>query len=88
MGRGYAARRATDPGIAAAIEAALGDARSVVTGGRNSISVFHVLPAEEVGAAIGRLRADLRDEVWEARNSELLGATELDLGLRLAIRSL
>lgn len=33
LGRGYAARRATDPRIAAAIEAALGDARSVVNVG-------------------------------------------------------
>jgi SAM-dependent methyltransferase len=52
---------------------------------RASISVFHVLPGEEVSAAIGRLRADLRDGTWEARNAELLEATELDLGLRLVV---
>ncbi|MGH2940754.1 MAG: hypothetical protein ACRDPE_21850 [Solirubrobacterales bacterium] len=52
---------------------------------RNSISVFHVLPSEEVTAAIGRLRADLADGTWEMRNGDLLEAAELDLGLRLAI---
>jgi len=52
---------------------------------RNSISVFHVLPGEEVTAAIGRLRADLADGTWEARNADLLEATEIDLGLRLVV---
>lgn len=52
---------------------------------RNGISVFHVLPGEEVGAAIARLRADLEDGTWEARNAELLDLPELDVGLRLAI---
>jgi SAM-dependent methyltransferase len=55
---------------------------------RNSISVFHVLPGEEVTAAIGRLRADLAAGIWTARNAELLEATELDLGLRLVVRRL
>ncbi len=52
---------------------------------RNSISVFHVLPGEEVTAAIERLRADLAAGIWAARNAELLEATELDLGLRLVV---
>lgn len=52
---------------------------------RNSISVFHLLPAAQVDAAIDRLRADLRDGTWEARNAELSAATELDLGLRLVV---
>lgn len=55
---------------------------------RNSISVFHALPADEVSVAIERLRADLGDGTWEARNAELLGLTELDLGLRLVVRNL
>jgi ubiquinone/menaquinone biosynthesis C-methylase UbiE len=52
---------------------------------RNSISVFHALPDEEVTAAIEQLRADLGDGTWAARNAELLGLTELDLGLRLVV---
>jgi SAM-dependent methyltransferase len=52
---------------------------------RNSISVFHVLPAEEIEAALARLRADLDDGTWEARNAELLELTELDVGLRLVV---
>jgi SAM-dependent methyltransferase len=55
---------------------------------RNSISVFHVLPADEVEAAIERLRSDLSDGTWEARNAELLDATELDVGLRLVVARL
>jgi SAM-dependent methyltransferase len=55
---------------------------------RNSISVFHVLPAEEIGAALDRLRADLDDGTWEARNADLLELTELDVGLRLVVSSL
>ncbi len=55
---------------------------------RNSISVFHVLPAAEIGAALERLRADLDDGTWEARNAELLEPAELDVGLRLVVRNL
>ena len=54
---------------------------------RDSISVFHVLPSDEISAAIERLRADLGDGTWNARNAELLGMTELDVGLRLVVRS-
>jgi SAM-dependent methyltransferase len=55
---------------------------------RNSISVFHVLPAAEIAVALEQLRADLEDGTWAARNSELRGLTELDLGLRLVSRRL
>jgi SAM-dependent methyltransferase len=55
---------------------------------RNSISVFHVLPAAEISAALERLRADLDDGTWEVRNSELLKLAELDVGLRLVVRNL
>jgi SAM-dependent methyltransferase len=55
---------------------------------RNSISVFHVLPAAEISVALERLRADLDDGTWEARNSELLELADLDVGLRLVVRSL
>jgi hypothetical protein len=55
---------------------------------RNSISVFHALPADKVTAAIERLRMDLADGGWAARNADLLERLEFDLGLRLAIRSL
>jgi SAM-dependent methyltransferase len=57
-------------------------------GVRKGISVFHVLPEDEVDAAIEQLRADLGDGTWEARNAELLEATELDIGLRLVTGSL
>lgn len=53
---------------------------------RNSISVFHALPDDEVTAAVAQLRADLGDGTWAARNAELLELTELDLGLRLVVR--
>lgn len=36
---------------------------------RNSISVFHALPHDEVTAAVTQLRADLGDGTWEARNA-------------------
>jgi SAM-dependent methyltransferase len=55
---------------------------------RKGISVFHVLPEDEVDAAIEQLRADLDDGTWEARNAELLDLTEMDIGLRLAVHGL
>jgi SAM-dependent methyltransferase len=55
---------------------------------RNSISVFHVLPADRISAALEQLRADLADGTWKATNAELLATTELDVGLRLAVRTL
>jgi SAM-dependent methyltransferase len=55
---------------------------------REGISVFHTLPSDEVSAAIGELRRDLDDGSWDARNAELRGLTELDVGLRIVVRSL
>ncbi len=55
---------------------------------REGISVFHALPAAEVATAIGRLRSDLDDGTWAARNAELPGLAELDVGLRIVTRSL
>jgi SAM-dependent methyltransferase len=55
---------------------------------RDGISVFHALPAAKVGAAIEHLRRDLDAGSWDARNAELRALTELDLGLRIVVRSL
>jgi len=55
---------------------------------REGISVFHTLPAKEIDTAIERLRRDLGEGTWEARNAELLGLAELDVGLRIVVRSL
>ncbi len=52
---------------------------------RDSISVFHAMPADEVAAAMARLRSDLRDGTWASRNADLLELTELDVGLRLVV---
>jgi SAM-dependent methyltransferase len=55
---------------------------------RNSMSVFHALPEEEVAAALERLRRDLDSGAWQEANRDLLDKPELDLGLRLAIAEL
>jgi SAM-dependent methyltransferase len=55
---------------------------------RNSTSVFHLLPGEQVRSAVDRLRWDLDHGVWQARNADLLGLADLDLGLRLVARSI
>lgn len=52
---------------------------------RETISVFHRLAEADVATAMDELRRDLDDGGWEERNAELLDATELDVGLRLAI---
>ena len=52
---------------------------------RNSTSVFHALPEEEVTTALERLRRDLDSGAWQEANRDLLDKTELDIGLRLAI---
>jgi SAM-dependent methyltransferase len=52
---------------------------------RGGISIFQVLPADQVGAAVERLRADLADGSWEARNQGLMDAKQLEVGLRLAL---
>jgi SAM-dependent methyltransferase len=55
---------------------------------RNSISVFHRLPADEVRAAMEQLRRDLDHGAWESRNADLLEMPDLDVGLRLAVCTL
>jgi SAM-dependent methyltransferase len=55
---------------------------------RDGISVFRLLPPEEVADAVTRLAADLDSGEWERRNAELLGLDELDLGYRLVVTEL
>jgi len=55
---------------------------------RAGISVFQVLPEEEVRAGLERLRADLDDGTWARRNAELLAREETDLGIRLVVARL
>ena len=50
---------------------------------RAASSSFHVLPNVEAGVA--RLKSDLENGTWEARNGHLLGQTEMDCGYRLII---
>lgn len=50
---------------------------------RGAISAFPRLA--EVDARIARLRADLTDGTWRARNGDLLARDELDLGYRLIV---
>ena len=52
---------------------------------RRGTSVFHRLPEDEVADAMKRLRQDLDDGTWNERNKQLLGLSELDVGLRLVI---
>jgi hypothetical protein len=52
---------------------------------RSNISVFARLPAGEIDAAVEQLRADLASGAWQARNQEILGRAEMDLGYRLLI---
>jgi SAM-dependent methyltransferase len=52
---------------------------------RDGISVFHLLPPEEVAAAVEALRADLDSGEWERRNAGILEREELDLGFRLVV---
>jgi SAM-dependent methyltransferase len=55
---------------------------------RAGISVFHLVPEEEVREAVERLRRDLDDGTWARRNADVLGREEMDLGLRLAVARL
>jgi hypothetical protein len=55
---------------------------------RAGISVFRLLPPDEVADAMARLRADLESGEWERRNGHLLELEELDLGYRLMIADL
>ena len=52
---------------------------------RANISVFALLPAEEVEAMLVALRADLESGAWERRNAELLELDELDFGYRVIV---
>jgi len=52
---------------------------------RRNISVFARLPAPEVDAAVARLGADLESGAWSARNADIVGEAEMDLGYRLLI---
>ena len=54
-------------------------------GVRAGISVFSLLPEEEVAAAVEALRADLESGAWERRNAEILERDELDLGFRVVV---
>jgi SAM-dependent methyltransferase len=52
---------------------------------RDGISVFRLLPPEDVHDAIERLRADLESGEWARRNADILERDALDLGYRLVI---
>ena len=55
---------------------------------RAGISVFHLLPADEVAEGVARLRADLDSGAWARRNAGLLELDELDLGFRVVLAEL
>jgi SAM-dependent methyltransferase len=52
---------------------------------RANISVFQRAPEAVVGAALDRLRDDLRTGAWQERHADLLAREDLDLGLRAVI---
>jgi SAM-dependent methyltransferase len=52
---------------------------------RAGISVFAMLPEDEVATAVERLRADLESGAWERRNADILDCDELDLGFRIVV---
>jgi SAM-dependent methyltransferase len=52
---------------------------------RDAISVFHLLPGDQVAEAVARLAADLEDGSWAARHADLLAAEAHDVGLRMVI---
>ncbi len=55
---------------------------------RAGISVFQLLPEEEVADALARLRSDLLDGTWARRNADLVDREEMDVGLRLVVARL
>jgi SAM-dependent methyltransferase len=52
---------------------------------RAGISVFALLPDDEVEAAVVRLRADLESGAWERRYADVVERDELDLGFRVIV---
>jgi hypothetical protein len=52
---------------------------------RANISVFSLLPAEEVEAMVAALRRDLESGEWPRRNAALLELEELDFGYRVLV---
>jgi SAM-dependent methyltransferase len=52
---------------------------------RDGISVFRLMPPEQVDAAIERLRADLESGVWARRNADIIERDAMDYGYRLII---
>jgi hypothetical protein len=90
----YNSTRRADPRIAALIEDALGDARSVVNVGAGT--AFNCLPGmsveeldpHDVDDGSARLRADLDSGRWHERNAELLELPEMAFGYRLLVREL
>jgi hypothetical protein len=52
---------------------------------RANISVFSLLPAEEVDAMVAALRDDLESGAWARRNAELLELDEFDFGYRVIV---
>jgi SAM-dependent methyltransferase len=55
---------------------------------RAGVSVFGILPREQVDEMVARLEADLDSGEWERRNGALLELEELDLGYRLVVAEL
>jgi Methyltransferase domain len=55
---------------------------------RAGISVFSLLPPDEVEEGTKRLSADLESGAWHRRNAALLGLEQLDLGYRLVVAGL
>ena len=52
---------------------------------RDGISVFRLLPPQDVEVAVSRLRADLESGEWARRNADILEREAMDLGYRLII---
>jgi len=52
---------------------------------RANISSLSTLPDDVVSEALGRLRRDVADGSWEARNAQLIALGEADFGYRLLV---
>jgi SAM-dependent methyltransferase len=52
---------------------------------RANISVFALLPEDEVEAMLVALRRDLESGAWAARNAQLLGVDAYDFGYRILV---